>query len=338
VHGPRRPGRLLGHDLCAQLGRIYQGHFGWIDARHRFRPVGFQYEEAPIQCGERWRDARSSPVLTRTTLITDPLQTEAQPTETVIWGIAGSLLRGVALQGPRIHDLHPKPSRRGAFLALADPTGPSKVTAHFRYAQRRPKTLALNPTRFGPVPPPFNRFQHGMILGTERLEARAPDPTGGLAWGIEASRTTKGGFCAWDVGRVVGSQVGNVNYALGTIDDPHAQPCLQKIQFPPKMPLSISEQYGAGASFPGESGADPDLGRVALRTLPGRSVISGLARPTVREFTIETPRDVRTIIPSPRAHAFIIVYDGSFPAGNTVIRVTFNDGTHRVQRMPNYPF
>jgi hypothetical protein len=58
----------------------------------------------------------------------------------------------------------------------------------------------------------------------------------------------------------------------------------------------------------------------------------------VREITIQTPRDVRTIVPSPRAHAFIVVYDGSFPAGNTDLRVTFSDGSHTVQHLGNLGF
>lgn len=72
-------------------------------------------------------------------------------------------------------------------------------------------------------------------------------------------------------------------------------------------------------------------GRIALRTLPGRTVIYGLARPDVREITIESPRDVRTIVPSARAHAFIVVYDGSFATGETVFRITFKNGTHATQ-------
>lgn len=335
IRGRRRPGRLLGHDLCAQLGRVYQGRFGWIDAQHRFRPARFNYEDAPIQCGDRWRDRSSDPQLTRTTLITNPLAATAAPTESVVWGIAGALTRTVTLQASGMGSKRPPVGPRGAFLAFIDPNGSPKVLAHFSYKRRPAKTLVLDPTRPTPVPPPLNRFEHGIVVGSERLEARAPDPTGGLAWGIQASRTTKGGYCLWDVGRVVGSRAGDVNYELGTVADSHVLPCLQKVQFPPKMPLAIGLN-GTG-SIP-EPGEDPDPGHVALRTLPGRTVLSGLARPDVREITIETPRDVRTIVPSERAHAFIVVYDGTFPTGEIDFRVTFKNGTHTVQRMPALPF
>jgi hypothetical protein len=44
---------------------------------------------------------------------------------------------------------------------------------------------------------------------------------------------------------------------------------------------------------------------------------------------------VRTLIPSRRAHAFVAVYDGTFPTGETVITVTFTDGTTQEQRLPS---
>jgi hypothetical protein len=211
--------------------------------------------------------------------------------------------------------------------------GPSKVAATFIYSGRPRKNLTLDPARPLPVTPPLNRYEHGTVFGTEQLEARAPDPTGGLAWGIMASRSTKGGYCAWDVGRVVGSGVGRVNYDLDTFTDSGILPCLQRAALTRKMPLAFGLS-GFGAPDD-EQGADPQPGRVALRTLPGRVVIDGLARPDVRQITIRTTRDVRTIVPSSRAHAFIVVYDGLFPSGEIDLTVTFADGTHSTQRLPS---
>jgi len=108
--------RLLGHDLCAQLGRLYRGRFGWLDARSRFRPIGFSYRDAPIACGDRWRDARSEPQLRLTTLITDPERTTATATTSVAWGFAGARARSVELKG--FAKKTPAVSGRGAFLGL----------------------------------------------------------------------------------------------------------------------------------------------------------------------------------------------------------------------------
>ena len=325
-------GRSLGHDLCAQLGRIYQGRFGWIDALNRFRPVGFNFWDAPWQCGDRWVDKGSEPEFMRTTLITDPLKNTAAATESMVWGFGGSLLRSLSFDGAGIQKAPVKPSGRGAFIVFTDLSGPSKISATFDYSGRPTKTLTLDPARPLPVTPPLNRYEHGTIFGSEQLEARAPDPTGGLAWGIMASRSTKGGFCTWDVGRVVGSRVGQVDYDLDTFKDSGILPCLQRVPLTRKDPLAFGlSGFGAPGEEPGQ---DPQPGHVALRTLPGRVVIDGLARPDVREITIRTTRDVRTIVPSPRAHAFIVVYDGVFPSGVSVFTVTFADGTHATQKMP----
>jgi len=329
-HAPS--GRIVGHNVCAQLGRVYQGRFGWIDALNRFRPAGFNYWDAPWQCGDRWVDKRSAPEFTRTTLITDPLKNTAAATESMVWGFGGSLLRSVKFDGAGIQKAPVNPSRRGAFIAFTDLNGPSKISATFSYSGRPTKTLALDPARPLPVTPPLNRYEHGTIFGSERLEARAPDPTGGLAWGIMASRSTKGGFCAWDVGRVVDSRVGRVDYDLDTFQDSGILPCLQRMRLNRRDPLAFGLTGYGGPD--GEPGQDPELARGALRTLPGRSVISGLAMPDVRQITIRSTRDVRTIVPSPRAHAFIVVYDGGLPTGVTVFTVTFADGTHATQKMP----
>jgi hypothetical protein len=53
----------------------------------------------------------------------------------------------------------------------------------------------------------------------------------------------------------------------------------------------------------------------------------------VREVTIKSPRDVRTVLPSPRAHVFLVVYDGLFPTGDFVLTSMFADGSHVTQRI-----
>jgi hypothetical protein len=60
------------------------------------------------------------------------------------------------------------------------------------------------------------------------------------------------------------------------------------------------------------------------------TTVSGTTHSDVTAITIATPRDVRTLVPSPRAHAFIAVYDGEFATGEIVITAHFSDGTSRV--------
>jgi len=50
--------------------------------------------------------------------------------------------------------------------------------------------------------------------------------------------------------------------------------------------------------------------------------------------TLETPRDVRTLTPTGRAHAFLAAYDGSFPTGKIRVVARFRDGHVWTQTLP----
>jgi hypothetical protein len=56
------------------------------------------------------------------------------------------------------------------------------------------------------------------------------------------------------------------------------------------------------------------------------TTIQGVARPDVESITFASPRDVRTLRPSPRAHAFLVLYDGTFPTGEITMTSRFTDG------------
>jgi hypothetical protein len=58
--------------------------------------------------------------------------------------------------------------------------------------------------------------------------------------------------------------------------------------------------------------------------------VAGLADPAIASVTIATPRDVRTLVPSRRAHAFLAVYDGEFPTGQIVITAHYEHGGDKV--------
>jgi hypothetical protein len=75
-------------------------------------------------------------------------------------------------------------------------------------------------------------------------------------------------------------------------------------------------------------------GSAIRRTLPGRTIVSGFAHPDVREITIQTPRDVRTLRPAGRSHAFLVVYDGEFFSGAITVTARLANGSTRTQRHP----
>ena len=92
-------------------------------------------------------------------------------------------------------------------------------------------------------------------------------------------------------------------------------------------PFALGSSFGGG--FGVELGEDPNAGRIARRSPRGLVVYSGTADADVRYLTFATPSDVRTIAPSGPAHAFLIVYAGGFPTGDTVVTTTFRDGRTR---------
>jgi hypothetical protein len=326
--------RLLGHDLCAQLGRIYRGRFGWLDARNRFKPAAIGYRDAPTVCGDRWRDERSAPELRLTTLITDPERTTAKATTSVAWGFAGTRARTIALKGfsRSTADL----SRRGAFLVAARRDArAAELFARFGYRGRPAVELSFAPT-LGPRLPRNLPKLVKPIPGTGVIEARAPDPGGGVAWGVLGYRTNRGSYCVNQPGRIVGNRVGNVNFVLDTFDDVWeiGRQCGASAEgLPPDSPVAIGSMFGAGLMPSSiDPTVDPDGGRTALRTLPGRTVLYGVAKKDVRSVTLSTPRDVRTLIPSARTHSFVAVYDGTFPTGNLKLTATMADGSTKTIR------
>ena len=88
---------------------------------------------------------------------------------------------------------------------------------------------------------------------------------------------------------------------------------------------------GPGTQPPG-SDAVTSAAQVLRRTLPGRTFISGTARPDVVSITLRTPRDVRTI--KPAGGTFLAVYDGSFYGGEIVATAHLRDGRTVTARQP----
>ncbi len=133
---------------------------------------------------------------------------------------------------------------------------------------------------------------------------------------------------------MVGDRVGTVDYELGILresDGAFANGCPAPRTRPTRArPLHFGYSTGGGLGM--SRAEDPVPGRIARRTVRGRLVIDGTAHPDVRSITIATPRDVRTIVPSRRARAFLLVYEGGFPTGEITMTARFADGTTRRER------
>ncbi len=131
--------------------------------------------------------------------------------------------------------------------------------------------------------------------------------------------------------RIVGDRSRTPDLALGTLREirPGTSNCPgSRGSLTPARPVALSGEFAGG----GPARAGPQ--RIARRTLPGRTVLSGVARDDVARVTIATPRDVRTLIPSSGAHAFVVVYDGTFPTGEGTLTAAFEDGSTAVELLP----
>jgi hypothetical protein len=328
---------------CAQLGRLLDGTFGWVDASNTFRPAAFDLAGAPIRCDG------DGPRLDFETLITDPAESVAVPLQTVAWGYAPEAEEAEVRLGGRIE--RPDVSPQGAFVVPAgSQVRPEQVritvtdeddeetVERFGVAAQRQRALArerdapasklaIPGGREIPLPQPG-------VPAT--LQARAPDPAGGLAFGLAAAPARGDGWCP-ATGRIVGDRVGSVDFALGTFDERTPGPNCANADAIGRLGNGeepfFTGQFGGGIDW--ELGGDPQAGRVARRTLEGTGVFSGQARSDVDTITIATSRDVRTLRPAGPSNSFLAVYPGGLPLGEITVTATFADGSTASQTMPN---
>lgn len=345
VGGPNGLRRMGKPQDCAQLGRLLDGRFGWVDATNTWRPVGISYVGAPISCWREDQQPQDLPelVLELTTLITDPARASAEPLTAVAWGMTGRpATTQLTVEG------RPQPARAsdlGVMLAVL-PAGkrPPIVRAEVDLdgGSGRPLVVGISPLAAALR---FDRRLTGRWDGLKRalvderasssIDYRTPDPDGGLPWGIAVTpHRDGGGWCRTDLGQIVGTRVGWVDEVLGTFADaeqrqdcirvPHAVP-------PPSPARPIVVSFGNatenGGTFDGDVSTAARRGRVVRRTLNGRNAIVGVAHRDVVSVTVTTPRDVRTITPSHRSRVFAVVYDGDFPTGKLRVSARLRDGT-----------
>lgn len=327
---------VVGRNRCAQLGRLYRGSFGWIDDRGTFRPASIGYAGAPIDCGSRLPDRHREPFFNAFhRLITPDDGGAPRVGRAVVWGVAGPAARrvqvrtadGRALRGPTgpqnvvLEVLDADADSSGTSMTVEYTSGAPVVRGGSRFG-RLPPAMARNlPRRPDPAARPF-------------VAARAADPNGGLPYGILGVRTTGGGWCvSQQPGRIVEDRVGSVDFARGTF----SESTLTGIDCQSAGNLSRERPVGGGwggGDETGEPSADPAYGRIARRTLPGVTYFAGPASADVRSITLQSPRDIRTIVPSSPAHAYLVVYDGTFTTGKMRMTSTFTDGRSTTTSFP----
>jgi hypothetical protein len=312
---------------CVQIGRLLGGRFGWVYGDRRFRPTAPFAEELLSLCTslERPREIHGHETTVAFSAASDP-----QLVQGVVWGLAPPGTTAVELidgagsaTGVELHGR--------AYLALVDPTLP-------RGALRLRFTLADGSTDITRVDraPRVTRIAGSgePIPGTERVEARAPDPAGGPPWGILVADRRGGGTCVISGAvQTVGDQAGGFNPALGLFSAAVSRPvdCRRRGGPTPGKPTWISYSWGADPN----DDRDPFMcrARVERRVQTGRFELVVECHPDVESVTIRSPRDIRTLIPSARGHVVLAVYDGDFPAGEIVVTAHLQGGGSKRERI-----
>lgn len=325
--------RVISRARCVQLGRVHRGTFGWIDDRGTFRPATISMVGAPIDCGSRAADLRREPFFSAfRRLITPSGGGTPRLGRTVAWGYAGAAARRVAV-------------RTAAGRAVGGASGPSNVVLHVIDERTESSRMTMTVEYASGKPVVRGGSWTGRLEGLGArgrkhrpdyrqrpiVAARAADPSGGLPYGIVALPAVGGGWCVSSrPGRIVEDLVGRVDFALGTISEDQVSglDCQSTRYLSRKRPVGGGS--GGGEAI-GDPGADPGYGRIARRTLPGTTYFAGPVVPDVRTLTLKSPRDVRTVVPSSPAHAYLVVYDGTFTAGELRMTSTFGDGTSTTQ-------
>jgi hypothetical protein len=316
---------------CVQLGRIARGQFGWIDSANVFRPIrANQSDAAPTDCGRAYLRAPEFPRLGIVTLTSDLRRTPVRLTRSVVWGVGPQGSTSARLK-VGTHAESPPVSRDGAFIAFepAD-TSRQSVSASFDGGTELSLSQAYN-GKYRPPPFPERPLP---VIG-----ARAPDPNGGLPWGIGVVPSDHGGLClSGGPLRVIGDRVGTIDFRLGLFDDENTlrYVCNAEQILTRKYLVALETNYSTDSSGGQQPGDDPAPGRIARRTQKGYSVIAGRTRADVVAITIANPAGVRTLTPSGPAHAFVAVYPGSFKGGTTTFTARFRDGHTQVVKSPRF--
>lgn len=314
---------------CLQLGRIDAGRFGWIAPGQPFRLARFDQLDVPTLCGETF--PRGLPQLTTATLVTDAATGVPQPARTIVWGALPPGFTSAVLS-----DGTPLPAgRHGAVLAVlpARPLDRVRIAGTLRTSAGRSRRFAYPETSLRSEAlrniRDAARRQRLLRAGTPvedriAIAARAPDPAGGAGWGVLTAPSTTGRVCVSSPGRLVGDRLASIEPRLGIARPaPFAElDCLQRRAPTAAQPLRM---VVAGFSVHDE---DP-VGTEQLRRLNDRTVLQGRTTADVREVTITTSRDIRTLVPDPRTHVFLAVYDGSFPGEPFRVTATLRDGSRR---------
>jgi hypothetical protein len=316
----RFSGQVPGRFFCSEVGVVEHGTLvaPGPNAASTSTPLTLSPESDSGGCDDTGSLERIGPAAQVRSYLADPSAYSPQVLRTVVSGLLppGSskpLLLGAG--GPRVLQV----DANHAFLAVLPG----------QYWDARLEISAVIDGRrvTHAASPDFGRSAPAVA------QARAPDPDGGAPWGFAVGSNGSSAFGRIVDGRLAGIDplTGTMNYGPeGTSSGGKGGPGVRR---PPAV--AFNTQGGPVASPPGQPAPAATPAEVARRTLPGTTIIMGIAQPDVTAVTLVTPRDVRTLRPSGPEHVFIVVYDGQFFSGALTASIHLQDGRTETVSIPN---
>jgi hypothetical protein len=319
-------GRVVGRNRCVQVGRLQDGRFGWVFGDGQFRATPDVVDRL-LQCTSRKVPRAVGGFLT--TLGAGPV-----PAGTIVWGqLPGA--KDASVAGTGAADGPVAVAAGGAFLRVA---GPEAHAVDGARVSGGGKTLQLGPRTAPSLPPELRtRIKFPTVVpGTQAVEAPVPDPAGGPPWAVPVAQTVEGTPCTGGRARVVGGRVGDPDLDLGVFTESVlSSPSCRPLTGPPNAEYPCSFSWGGGNAEELEgSDSARERGRIERRLLAGRTFVDAQCRADVERVTLETPRDRRTLVPSPFGRALLAVYDGSFIDGDLTVTMHLQGGRTVTQSFP----
>jgi hypothetical protein len=313
--------------ICAELGVLVGGRLvePGSDPSSKSHPLTAEQG----RCNSASTLERMRYMLALESFLDDPYEYTPHPSRTVLSGVlppgaTDPVLLGVGAARPLQLDAN------NAFLI---------VTAG-RYWNASPRiTYLLHGHRVGRLMSGERPKLFPLGSSPKIPQVRAPDPDGEAPWGFAATAN-----CSTAIGRIVDGRFASIDMSDGVLQSGaestgERSSCASHLEAftPPSLvhrPVEFGEQqmqttiapFGREFGREAEPFSRPEIER---RTLPGRTIITGVAHGDVVSVTLSTPSDVRTLRPAGPLHAILAVYDGFFLRGNLTATVRLRDG--RVQ-------
>jgi hypothetical protein len=314
------------HFVCAELGVLWDGRLVEPSARPSAHSAPADPEG---RCNQPKDLIRMRYMLSLESFLDDPYAYTPVPSRAVLSGVLPPEAKDPVLLGVGPARALPVDANN-AFLVVL-PGSDWNATPRISYL--------LSGRRIGKLRnPPRRLYQPG--TEPQVPQVRAPDPDGGAPWGFAATRR-----CSTAIGRIAAGRLASIDPWDGVLKpgaeiSGYSSSCLTHptgFEFPGirNEPVEFNEQQVGSGRDPFIS--EPDhLGQpeIERRTLPGRTIITGIAKPGVVSVTLSTPSDVRTLRPTGPLHGILAVYDGYFLRGTIVAVVRLRDGHVETEPLP----